>query len=172
MRFQKQKEESRSKGSSVIVDGVDFDAVFYHLDCIFLFKDYVETSVAVGQTAKLRLNQTLVAPESDLMCLSIRLRHIIAIEPESVKSGALLQLIVPELSIHFRPTIGPSLVIPVETVADGRWILMQMTISGIQTPYDIIFQQGGPMTISAAPVTIPAAIQLALEKLTLKNGEC
>jgi len=136
------------------------------------FPDYVETSVAVGQTAKLRLNQTLVTPDSNLLCLSIRMRHIIAIQPESVKSGALLQLIVPALSIHFRPTIGSSLVIPVETVADGRWILMQMTISGIQTPYDVIFQQDGPMTVSAVPVTIPAVVQLALEKLTLHNGNC
>ena len=107
-------------------------------------------------------------PEFDFLCLSIRLRHVIAIQPQSEKSPALLELIVPALSIHFRPTIGPSLVIPVETVSDERWNLIKITISGIRAPYDVIFQQGGPMTLSAVPV----AVQFALERLTLNNGKC
>ena len=130
----------------------------------------LESTVESGKATELRIATVFPPPTSNDICLNLRIKEVIENRAERP-----IRVFVPAAIMLIRPQNSDTLTIPIEPNSNGRWVQVQLTISGLDQPYQLVVKQEGPRASpdpAAANNIVPVELRLALQTVGLSNGKC
>ncbi|XP_057366182.1 peptidase inhibitor 16-like [Daphnia carinata] len=130
---------------------------------------YLETRVAVGQLTELQINQSFPAPVKNThVCLSFQMKQRVEIDEDEEETS----LVIPPLLIKIQPEKSQSVVVPISSGVQSKWIQVKLAASRIRTPFKLHFQQAGPRSEDDPVLSSRTNLQLVFGELRILNGNC
>ncbi|XP_046655340.1 uncharacterized protein LOC124348961 isoform X2 [Daphnia pulicaria] len=133
-------------------------------------QSYLETNLAVGELTELQISQNFPAPKANShSCLSFQLRQ----EVENDQKGT--SWLLPPLLIKIQPEKSQSVVVPISSGVESKWVQVKLAVSRIRTPFKLLFQQTGPTSTDETTNFSPlsrATLRLALGEMRIFSGSC
>jgi hypothetical protein len=106
-------------------------------------------------------------------CLSFQLKQ--EVEINDGNHGTLWLL--PPLLIKIQPEKSQSVVVPISSDVQGKWLWVKLAVSRIRTPFKLLFQQAGPTQQTADETTSftnrsTPTLRVALGDMRIFSGSC
>lgn len=123
-----------------------------------------------GELTELQINYNFPAPkENSRVCMSFQLKQEGNIEQN--KSSSWLKA---PLLIKIQPEKSQSVVVPIDSGEEGKWVELKLTVSRIRTPFKLLFQQTGPTPTDGGTISSRSTpnIRLSLGEIRIINGSC
>nr|CAH0104826.1 unnamed protein product [Daphnia galeata] len=146
-----------------------------YLFTIYTHTGYLETKVSVDGLTELQISQNFPAPKVNAhSCLSFQLKQ--EVEINDGNHGTLWLL--PPLLIKIQPEKSQSVVVPISSDVQGKWLWVKLAVSRIRTPFKLLFQQAGPTQQTADETTnsftnrSTPTLRVALGDMRIFSGSC
>jgi hypothetical protein len=165
---------SRKRQNYSIPSEKEFLNVFFFLFCVYTYAGYLETKLSVGGLTELQISQNFPAPKVNAhSCLSFQLKQ--EVEINDGNHGTLWLL--PPLLIKIQPEKSQSVVVPISSDVQGKWLWVKLAVSRIRTPFKLLFQQAGPTQQTADETTSftnrsTPTLRVALGDMRIFSGSC
>uniref|UniRef100_A0A0N8B0Y2 Venom allergen n=1 Tax=Daphnia magna TaxID=35525 RepID=A0A0N8B0Y2_9CRUS len=130
---------------------------------------HLETRVPVGQLTELQINQSFPAPIKNAhVCLSFQMKQRVEIDEDEEETS----WVIPPLLIKIQPEKSQSVVVPISSGVESKWIQVKLAASRIRTPFKLHFQQTGPRSEDKPAFSSRTNLQMVLGELRIFNGNC